>query len=108
MLDQLAVMPRYEAYKDSGVEWLGEIPEHWQVTRLKFVVLEHGGNGFPVEFQGSENGTIPFFKVSDISGGEVFTSAAANYVDEATIKKKKMEYYSPRLFVDSKNRGSSS
>ena len=21
--------PRYPAYKDSGVEWLGEIPEHW-------------------------------------------------------------------------------
>jgi type I restriction enzyme, S subunit len=27
----------YEKYKDSGVEWLGEIPEHWKVTRAKFV-----------------------------------------------------------------------
>jgi len=27
--------PRYDAYKDSGVEWLGEIPKHWQVQRLK-------------------------------------------------------------------------
>lgn len=26
----------YPAYKDSGVEWLGEIPEHWEVKRLKF------------------------------------------------------------------------
>ncbi len=25
----------YPAYKDSGVEWLGEIPEHWKVKRLK-------------------------------------------------------------------------
>ncbi|MEA3548196.1 MAG: restriction endonuclease subunit S [Thermodesulfobacteriota bacterium] len=25
--------PRYESYKDSGVEWLGEIPRHWQVKR---------------------------------------------------------------------------
>ncbi len=25
----------YPAYKDSGVEWLGEIPEHWEVRRLK-------------------------------------------------------------------------
>lgn len=24
--------PKYEAYKDSGVEWLGEVPEHWEVT----------------------------------------------------------------------------
>lgn len=29
--------PKYEAYKDSGVEWLGEVPEHWGVTRLRFI-----------------------------------------------------------------------
>lgn len=23
--------PRYESYKDSGVEWLGEVPEHWDI-----------------------------------------------------------------------------
>jgi type I restriction enzyme, S subunit len=28
---------RYPAYKDSGVEWLGEIPAHWGLKRLKFV-----------------------------------------------------------------------
>ena len=27
--------PRYEKYKDSGVEWLGEVPEHWHVSPLK-------------------------------------------------------------------------
>lgn len=26
--------PRYPKYKDSGVEWLGEVPEGWEVTRL--------------------------------------------------------------------------
>ncbi|MBK1644060.1 hypothetical protein CKO25_05205 [Thiocapsa imhoffii] len=26
--------PRYPAYKDSGVEWLGEVPEKWAVCRL--------------------------------------------------------------------------
>lgn len=28
----------YPAYKDSGVEWLGEIPEHWQAKRLKYLL----------------------------------------------------------------------
>jgi type I restriction enzyme, S subunit len=28
---------RYPAYKDSGVEWLGEIPAHWEVKRLKYL-----------------------------------------------------------------------
>ena len=29
--------PRYPEYKDSGVEWLGEVPAHWGVKRLRFV-----------------------------------------------------------------------
>ena len=29
--------PRYPAYKDSGVEWLGEVPEHWQEKPLKTI-----------------------------------------------------------------------
>jgi len=28
--------PKYESYKDSGVEWLGEIPSHWNIKKLKF------------------------------------------------------------------------
>ena len=24
----------YPAYKDSGVEWLGDVPEHWEIKRL--------------------------------------------------------------------------
>src|SRR5574340_1372677 len=27
----------YPAYKDSGVEWLGEIPEYWEMKRLRFI-----------------------------------------------------------------------
>lgn len=29
---------RYPAYKDSGIEWLGEIPAHWDVKRLSRTV----------------------------------------------------------------------
>ncbi|MDO9012212.1 MAG: restriction endonuclease subunit S [Gallionella sp.] len=31
------VMPRYSEYKASGVEWLGEVPEHWAVKPIKAV-----------------------------------------------------------------------
>ena len=33
-----AVTEKYPAYKDSGVEWLGEIPEHWELTKVKFQI----------------------------------------------------------------------
>jgi len=29
--------PTYPAYKPSGIDWLGEVPEHWEVKRLKFL-----------------------------------------------------------------------
>ncbi|MBM5816166.1 MAG: hypothetical protein FJ083_06135 [Cyanobacteria bacterium K_Offshore_surface_m2_239] len=28
--------PRYPAYKPSGVEWLGEVPEHWDVAAIGY------------------------------------------------------------------------
>ena len=39
----------YSAYKDSGVEWLGEVPEHWCVRRLKYLasnVAEYATEAF--------------------------------------------------------------
>jgi type I restriction enzyme S subunit len=29
-------MKKYDNYKDSGIEWIGEIPNHWDVTRIKY------------------------------------------------------------------------
>ena len=29
-------MKKYKAYKDSEVKWLGEVPEHWEITAVKF------------------------------------------------------------------------
>lgn len=29
--------PRYPAYKDSGVEWLGQVPHHWEVVRVRWL-----------------------------------------------------------------------
>ena len=45
-IDVLTGQP-YPAYKDSGVEWLGEVPEHWEVRRLRYLVegkLAYGAN----------------------------------------------------------------
>ncbi|VXC15809.1 restriction endonuclease subunit S [Maribacter litoralis] len=39
--------------KDSGVEWIGEIPEHWEVKRLKYILkskLKYGANESGIEY----------------------------------------------------------
>jgi len=78
-----------DAYKDSGVEWLGEVPNSWNVVKLKRVVKEHSGNGFPIELQGNEEGKIPFLKVSDISGELKSIQQSSNYVTEKVRKRNK-------------------
>jgi type I restriction enzyme S subunit len=40
-------MEKYDTYKDSGIEWIGAIPAHWEVKRLKYLVndkLKYGAN----------------------------------------------------------------
>ena len=29
-------MKRYDSYTDTGIAWIGEIPSHWEVTKVKF------------------------------------------------------------------------
>ncbi len=41
---------RYERYKDSGVEWIGEIPEHWELRKIKHIgMLSAGGVNKKIE-----------------------------------------------------------
>jgi type I restriction enzyme S subunit len=39
----------YPLYKDSGVEWLGNVPEHWQVKRIKDLSFLQSGNNVTSE-----------------------------------------------------------
>jgi type I restriction enzyme, S subunit len=59
---------RYEAYRDSGVEWLGEIPVHWKAVNIKYLGEIRYGLGEPPESQ--EDG-IPLIRATDIYRGKI-------------------------------------
>lgn len=40
---------RYDKYKDSGIAWIGEIPEHWEVCSIKQIMKNKSIKGFPDE-----------------------------------------------------------
>lgn len=42
-------MERYREYKESGVKWLGEIPSHWELRKMKYTFSERSQKGFPQE-----------------------------------------------------------
>jgi type I restriction enzyme, S subunit len=37
----IANLKPYAEYKGSGLSWLGQVPVHWVVRRLKYIVQEH-------------------------------------------------------------------
>ncbi len=59
--------PRYGSYRDSGVEWLGEVPSHWPVAELKrFATLVYG-DALPQEVRDIE-GDIPVYGSNGVVG----------------------------------------
>lgn len=37
---------KYEKYKDSGVEWIGEVPSHWEVCAFKRKITINNGKDY--------------------------------------------------------------
>jgi len=48
-MSELVKLPRYEAYKDSGVEWLGEIPEHWDLVPIRSIFKFRNEKNDPIK-----------------------------------------------------------
>lgn len=73
--------------KDSGVEWLGEVPAHWDVARTKFVAqLESGHTPSRSHPEYWENCTIPWFTLADVwqlrDGRRIYLKQTKEHVSE--------------------------
>ena len=85
--------------KDSGVEWLGEMPAHWEVKRLKYVADFINGAAFKPD-EWLSVGT-PIIRIQNLNGGDHFNH---------TTRKMPVKYIAQRgdlLFGWSGNRGTS-
>lgn len=67
--------------KPSGVEWLGDVPEDWEVVRLKYLGTFAAGAGFPHDEQGKEGEELPFFKVNSLGKANDDDSLSIENVD---------------------------
>lgn len=52
--------------KDSGIEWLGQIPAHWEVTQLKWAVTFQRGHDLSSDNR--DEGTVPVVSSCGVSG----------------------------------------
>jgi len=55
-------LSRYSKYRDSGVEWIGEIPEHWEIEKLKYISHIIMGQSPEQVYVNQKNKGIPFLQ----------------------------------------------
>ena len=72
-------MKHYSEYKESGVEWIGEIPKHWNLSMLKYAARLVYGDTLISENR--ENGVVPVYG----SNGIIDTHSSANTLSPAII-----------------------
>ena len=73
--------------KDSGVEWIGQVPEHWEIRRLK-TICRNIRNGYvgPTRDLYVESG-IPYIQSVHIKNGEILFEREEYYVSKEWAKK---------------------
>lgn len=82
-------MKQYEKYKPSGIEWLGEIPEHWDVKRMKeiFTLIRGKFSHRPRNDERMyENGTYPFIQTGDVAKANKYVIYFKQVLNETGIK----------------------
>ena len=60
-------LPPYPTYKPSGVDWLGDVPAHWEVRRLKTLCSMRSGDGISVTLIES-SGKYPVYGGNGLRG----------------------------------------
>ena len=75
----------YLAYKPSGVEWLGDVPAHWETPRIKQCArtISKGTTPSTEGRETSEYGQVRFLKAENITSGEI-SDKPLLYIDEDT------------------------
>ena len=59
----------YPAYKPSGVEWLDDVPEHWQLLRLKDVAQVQTGLTLGKDYRSMRTISRPYLRVANVQAG---------------------------------------
>jgi type I restriction enzyme S subunit len=67
-------MEKYNKYKDSSIEWVGVIPKHWEVKRIKDVFNKLGSGTTPKSSNKSyyEEGDVNWLNTTDLKNNLIF------------------------------------
>ena len=92
---------QYPSYEDSGVEWLGEIPAHWEVKKVKRMCLvRRGASPRPIDdpIYFDEEGEYAWVRISDVTASERYLESTTQRLS-ALGKSKSVALEVGELFV---------
>ena len=82
-------MERYDSYKNSGVEWIGEIPSHWGTTRIKYTSKDDKYSfidGDWIESKNLSDDGVRYITTGNIGEGN-YKEQGKGYISEETFEK---------------------
>lgn len=82
---------QYPNYKESGVEWLGEVPEHWYVTSVKRAYNVKLGKMLQPEKKNENDVLKKFLKASNISWTDISSTENEMWFSENDILQLRLE-----------------
>ena len=60
-MGRITMKQRYYSYKPSGIDWIGDIPSHWNIVRLAHIFnAKAGGDAKPELYSDTKDAIHPF------------------------------------------------
>lgn len=86
--------------KDSGIDWIGQVPEGWGVKRLKDYVDFQTGTTPPQSIGvNQERKGVRWFKPGDFSDESVDLTSAENYITSEVVNQQKLSVYPEKTIL---------
>ena len=79
--------------KDSGVAWIGEVPEHWEVSKLAYTTREAGGKTPDTKNEAYWGGDVPWVSPKDMKQSEIV--GAIDTISDTAVQECGMRLFEP-------------
>ena len=80
-------MKTYDSYIESGINWLGEVPSHWEIKRGKYVTKLLPGFAFNSDLFSSDDSDMPLIRIRDIMNTSTESFYSGPYSNAYIIRK---------------------
>lgn len=83
--------------KPSGIDWLGDVPDHWKYNKLGFLVSMRGGMTPSKDNDSYWNGSVPWVSPKDMKSREI--TDTEDHISESALSETTLTLFSPPVVL---------